>query len=210
MKPYTNDFVTSNNSSSHLRVLVADTILDCNDSGGSGQPVIFLNGAFGSQHDWKKIRSGLSADYRIITFDERARGKSAKSADYSFEGCLEDLSIIITATGIRRPLLVGWSLGAAIAVWYAAAHTNDVAGLLLIDGAYPIDVLTVAEKEEVRHTFQKMGPFLPVLAVFGMAARMSARQAADVNIELHDICGKIGSAYDDIIQVNHNCLTNFG
>jgi pimeloyl-ACP methyl ester carboxylesterase len=183
----------------HLRVPVADTVLDCNDSGGSGQPIIFLNGAFGSQRDWKKVLNKLDSDYRAITYDERARGKSEKSADYSFEGCLEDLSAIIAATGVKQPLLVGWSYGAAIAVRHTAQYPDSVLGLLLIDGAYPISSFpTEAEKEQVRAMFRKMRFFLPILALFGKAARMSADEAAAVNLELDDICGTLNTSYDKI------------
>jgi pimeloyl-ACP methyl ester carboxylesterase len=192
------EILSLNTASGHLRIPVADTVLDCNDRGGSSRPIIFLNGAFSSQSAWKRALSRLSKDYRTITYDERARGKSEKSTDYSFDGCLDDLSAVTAATSVQRPLLVGWSLGAVIAVRYAAAHPNDVAGLLLIDGAYPISMFSDADKEEVRRSFQKMGPLLPILAMFGKAARMSAEQAAHVNIELDDIAGELNSSYDDI------------
>lgn len=65
-------------------------------------------------------------------------------------------------------------------------------------------MFTEAEKEKARSAFQKMKPFLPILARFGKAARMSADQAANVNIELDDILGKLGSSYENI-----RCLTYF-
>jgi len=101
-------------------------------------------------------------------------------------------------------LLVGWSYGAAIAVQYTAAHPDNIAGLLLIDGAYPIAMFTEADKENVRSSFQKMAPLLPVLAMIGKAAKMSADDAATVNIELDDILGKLNTSYDKI-----NCLIYF-
>ena len=193
------------NSPAHLLVPVADTILDCNDSGGSGYHVIFLNGAFGSQRDWDKVLKKLDSGYRIITFDERARGKSEKSADYSFEGCLKDISAIIDATGVKQPILVGWSLGATIAVRYTAQHPDSIAGLLLIDGAYPFSTFTTeAEKEKIRTMFRKMRLLLPVLALFGKAAKMSADDAANINIELDEIVGKLNTSYDKI-----NCPVYF-
>ena len=188
------------NRAAHLRIAVADAVLDCNDSGGDGQPVIFLNGAFGTQRDWKKVLRDLDRSYRTITYDERARGKSTKSQDYSFPGCLQDLSAVIIATGVQRTLLVGWSLGAAIAVRYAADHPDNVAGILLIDGAYPIPTFTEAQKENIRRAFSRMALLLPLAALFGKGARMSASEAASLNIEIHDILilRNIGPAYDRI------------
>ena len=71
---------------SHLKIPVADTILDCNDSGGAQQSVLLLNGLFGTQRDWKAVLALLGGRYRTVTFDERARGKSGTSKDYSFAG----------------------------------------------------------------------------------------------------------------------------
>jgi pimeloyl-ACP methyl ester carboxylesterase len=182
----------------HLRIPIADTVLDGSDSGGESRAVIFLNGAFGTQRDWKKVLSKLGKSYRTITYDERARGKSKKSKDYSFAGCLDDLSAVIAATGVRRPLLLGWSMGAAIAVLYAASHPDEVGGLLLIDGAYPIASYTEADREQARRTFRKMAWLLPIAALLRKAARMSASQAAGVNIELHEVLlqDNIGPVYD--------------
>ncbi len=47
-----------------------------------------------------------------------------------------------------RPLVVGWSLGADLAVWYAAAHPGRVGGLFLIDGAVPVNLVT--DPDDVR------------------------------------------------------------
>ena len=106
----------------HFAVPSADSRLDCNDSENAGRPILFLNGAFATQHDWKPVLRRLGDRYRSVTFDERARGKSSKSEDYSFAGCLADGAAVIAATGLHKPLLVGWSHGASVAVRYAAKH----------------------------------------------------------------------------------------
>jgi pimeloyl-ACP methyl ester carboxylesterase len=181
----------------NIRVPVADTVLDCNDAGGTGYPLVFLNGAFDNQRGWKKALNSLGSKFRAIT-DERARGRSKPSSDYSFEGCVDDVASIVGATGVRRPLLVGWSLGAAIAVRYAANHRDDVAGLLLIDGAFPISLMDESTRENTRQLFRKMRPLLPILAMLGKAAKMSAAQAANLTIELDEVMGKLDAAYDNI------------
>lgn len=196
--------ITTLTNKRNVRVPIADTVLDCNDAGGSGYPVVFLNGAFNDQRGWKKVLNRLSSDFRSITYDERARGRSKKSSNYSFGGCIDDLAAIVAATGIQRPLLVGWSLGAAVAVRYAATHPDDVAGLLLIDGAFPISVLDESTREDTRRVFRKMSPFLPLLAMLGKASRMSASQAANLTIELDAVMGTLDTAYDRI-----ECPVNF-
>ena len=70
---------------------------------------------------------------------------------------VDDIGRVIDATGIERPILVGWSHGATIAVRYAAQHPRRVGGLVLIDGAYPIAMFDEAGKQKVRSQFRRLG-----------------------------------------------------
>jgi pimeloyl-ACP methyl ester carboxylesterase len=63
---------------------VDDTALYVNDTGGPGQPVVYLNGAYADQSHWKRVIADFGTGYRHITYDQRARGKSGRSTDYSF------------------------------------------------------------------------------------------------------------------------------
>ncbi len=49
-----------------------------------------------------------------------------------------DAQTVIDAVGSSRPILVAWSLGADLAVSYAATHPGRIAGLVIVDGAIPI------------------------------------------------------------------------
>jgi pimeloyl-ACP methyl ester carboxylesterase len=105
-------------------VPVDDTALDVSDTGGPGRPVVYLNGAYADQSHWRRVIADLGSDYRHITCDERARGKSKRSADYSFEACIRDLDAVLKARDVDRPLLVGWSFGAILG-WHWADRSPD-------------------------------------------------------------------------------------
>jgi pimeloyl-ACP methyl ester carboxylesterase len=184
--------------SPHLNVHSADISLDCNDSGGTGHPILFLNGAFGTQRDWTRVLRRLDPDYRTVTFDARGRGRSGRSTTYSFAADLVDVATVVAETGLRRHLIVGWSHGAALAVRYAVEHPDEVAGLVLVDGAFPISMLTDADKEQVRRTFRRLAPLMGIMAAFNRSARMSATEAADLNIELDDIAASLVHDYDRV------------
>jgi pimeloyl-ACP methyl ester carboxylesterase len=83
------------------------------------------------------VINGLGPDWRHVTYDERARGGSKRSADYSFEACLRSVDAVVKASGVDRPLLVGWSYGAALAVHWADRNPDRAAGVLAVDGAVP-------------------------------------------------------------------------
>ncbi|MFD6464012.1 alpha/beta fold hydrolase, partial [Streptomyces roseolus] len=68
-------------TSSHIApwtgmVSVDDTELAVTDTGGTGTPVVYLNGSFASQKHWRRVIADLGPGYRHISYDERARGKS--------------------------------------------------------------------------------------------------------------------------------------
>ncbi|MFI7454476.1 alpha/beta fold hydrolase [Nonomuraea sp. NPDC049714] len=90
-------------------VPVDDTALAVTDTGGPGRPVIYLNGQFASQAYWRRVIAELGSDYRHITYDMRARGRSKRSAAAaSFETHVSDIDRVLAARGVDRPLVVGW------------------------------------------------------------------------------------------------------
>jgi pimeloyl-ACP methyl ester carboxylesterase len=170
----------------------ADTRLHAVDEPGGAPALLFLSGGFGTVKNWSRVIDRLAGKYRTVRFDGRARGKSERSADYSLEAAVDDTGRVIDATGIERPILVGWSHGATIAVRYAARHPGRVGGLVLVDGAYPIAVFDEAGKEKVRTQFRRLGWLMRIAAALGRSARMSPAEAADVVIEMDAVNGELG------------------
>ena len=122
------------------------------------------------------------ARLRHITYDERARGRSKRSSDYSFEACLRDLDAVLDATGVDRPLLVGWSYGATLAVRWAERNSDRVGGVVSVDGAMPYGLTGEEGRERIRKLFGRMRLVLPLVRPLGLAARMSADQHAEVDV----------------------------
>ena len=175
-----------------LTVPAGDTRLHAVDEPGGPPALLFLNGAFATLRDWDPVIARLAGRYRTVRFDARARGRSGTSADYSLPTAVADTGRVIEAAGLQRPVLVGWSLGATIAVRYAAAHPGEVAGLVLVDGAYPIAMMDPAARERARAQFRRVGWMMRILAAFGRSARMSPAQAADVVIGQDAANGALG------------------
>lgn len=165
-------------------VAVEDTALAVTDTGGPGIPVVYLNGQFATQRYWRRVIAELGAGWRHITYDERARGKSKRSADYSFEACVRDVDAVFAARRVDRALLVGWSYGAFLGAHWASRHPDRTLGAVLVDGAQPYDWLTEAIEQRIRKLFRRIGWFSWVLRPVGLLPRMTAEQQANCNIEL--------------------------
>src|SRR4051812_13462305 len=175
-----------------LMIPTADTKLFAVDTPGGTPPLLFLSGGFGTVKNWDRVIGRLAGKYRAVRFDARARGKSGTSADYSLGAAVDDIGRVMDATDIERPILVGWSYGATIAVRYAAQHPEQVGGLVLIDGAYPIAMFDEAGEQKVRKQFRRLGWIMRILAALGRSARMSPAQSADVVIEMDAVNGELG------------------
>lgn len=176
----------SKNSTWTGMISVDDTALAVTDTRGMGRPVVYLNGAYASQRHWQHVVAELGSDWRHVTYDERARGRSKQSADYSFEACLRDVDAVLEARSVERPLLVGWSYGAFVAAHWADRNPDRVSGVVVVDAA-PVGLTGEDGRERIRHLFRRMRFFLPLARPLGLAARMTADEHADVNIELNEI-----------------------
>ncbi|GAA1958815.1 hypothetical protein GCM10009754_31480 [Amycolatopsis minnesotensis] len=179
-------------------VPVDDTALAVTDTRGPGSPVVYLNGAYASQRSWRRVIAELGTGWRHITYDERARGRSKRSADYSFAGALHDLDAVVEATGVDRPLLVGWSYGAALAVHWAAGNPDRAGGVVVVDGGVPWGLTGEENRERIRHAFRRMRLVLPLGRPLGLTARMSADEHAEVGIEINEICAAIEPVLDQV------------
>ncbi|MFJ9823017.1 alpha/beta fold hydrolase [Streptomyces sp. NPDC101160] len=168
-----------------------DTRLCGVDTPGAGPPLLFLNGGFATQHSWRRVLARLGGTHRTVTFDARARGRSGPSADCSLRAQIDDVDRVIEARGLDRPILVGWSHGATLAVCCAAEFPHLIAGLVLVDGAYPLTLLDETGSRRVRARFRRPGPLAGVLALLGRSTRMTPLQAADVVIGTDEVNGRL-------------------
>jgi pimeloyl-ACP methyl ester carboxylesterase len=178
-------------------VPVDDTALAVTDSGGPGRPVVYLNGSYATQSPWRRVITELGSDYRHITYDERARGKSKRSKDYSFEACRCDVDAVLKARDVDRPILVGWSYGALLAVHWADRNPG-CAGVVAVDGGVPYGITGEEARERIRRLFRRMRLLLPLLRPLGLAARMTADQHAEVNIEANELHAGLGPVLEHV------------
>ncbi len=79
--------------------------------------VVLHHGLASSQHIWDLMLPALSRTFRVVTFDARGHGRSAKpGGGYGFDHTVGDALAVLRATRSRKPLLVGHSWGAMVAL----------------------------------------------------------------------------------------------
>lgn len=104
------------------------------DDGGSGsQPIIFLHSLAGNTNQWSAQLNHLRSTHRAIAIDLRGHGRSSSDEDFSIESMAQDVLEVVNQLGIERFILAGHSMGGSVAIAYAGAHPDRLAGLLLVD-----------------------------------------------------------------------------
>ncbi len=123
---------------------------------GQGRPIIFFNGFRSTHVVWNRVRKNLAGEYETITFDFRGHGQASAADDYTFEAFLSDADTVIRSVAADKPIIVAWSMGADIAVTYAAKHHGKIGGIVVVDGASPTPEPLYESLDDTRKAFEKL------------------------------------------------------
>ena len=105
--------------------------------GGTGEPlIVLLHGYAESALAWRTVAGGLVGDFQVAALDLPGHGLSGKPASgYSIDAMARTVAAVITTLSESPVVLVGHSMGGAVAVWVAASRPELVERLVLIDAA---------------------------------------------------------------------------
>ena len=109
--------------------------------GDGPRPVLAVHGITGNATCWRAVARALPDYCQLYAVDLRGRGHSAAlPGPYGFGQHGADLAAAVLALGLDRPVLIGHSLGAYIALLAADAHPAAFGRLVLVDGGLPLPV----------------------------------------------------------------------
>lgn len=102
---------------------------------GEGAPIVMLHGLGAHMHYMRRpLTEGLGDRYRVVAIDRPGAGYSTRAS--GMDGRLNEQARVVAALidrlGLDRPLVVGHSLGGAVALAMALDHPDKVSGLALI------------------------------------------------------------------------------
>jgi pimeloyl-ACP methyl ester carboxylesterase len=120
---------------------------------GRGAPVVALHGLTASYVNFIGIAERLAGRRPLLALDLRGRGDSDKpDGPYGLAQHARDVAAAMQALDIGPSVIVGHSMGAFIATALAAQNPELVAGLILIDGGYLLDMPVGVDAEQVLDT----------------------------------------------------------
>jgi pimeloyl-ACP methyl ester carboxylesterase len=171
--------------------------------GGQGRPLVLCPGLNSTQADLHELTELLRRDHDVVTFDLRGHGLASAADRYSFDAFLGDLVAVLAGLDLpSAPVFVGYSLGADLAVHYAAECPDTVAELVLIDGANPLPepFITEADLAEFRAMADDLATRQEAQRAKGTAHQvlLTARNILDLNLEIDAVRSIILDQYRKI------------
>lgn len=132
---------------------------------GDHPAVVMLHGLMGSGATWTHLARALEGERDVVMPDARGHGNtSAPESGYRYEDLADDVVGLVRTLGLRRPVLLGHSMGGLTAA-VVASREIDLAALVLVDPTF----LDPARQREVWES-----------DVAGQHARMLAMTKADL------------------------------
>jgi pimeloyl-ACP methyl ester carboxylesterase len=126
--------------------------------------VVCIHGLTANHTCWLSMADALGASWRLIAYDLRGRGESDKPATgYSLADHDRDLLGLLDALGLERAVLMGHSLGAHIAVRFAAHHPARLRKLVLFDGGLDVRAEVL---DSLRPAIDRLGRVFPSREAF--------------------------------------------
>jgi pimeloyl-ACP methyl ester carboxylesterase len=103
-------------------------------------PCIFLHGLSSNSRYWERTARHLP-NRRLVALDQRGHGLTGQPprapafpGGYAMEQLLDDVAFAISELGLRKPIVVGHSWGATVALEFVGTRPAAASGLVFIDG----------------------------------------------------------------------------
>ena len=111
--------------------------LSVRDLGGQGRGLLLLHGLASSSHIFDLVAPLLVPEFHVVAYDQRGHGESSKpSSGYGFDHMAADAAAVIRELRLDRPVALGHSWGANVALELGVREPEVVSGLILLDGGF--------------------------------------------------------------------------
>jgi len=111
--------------------------LACDEAGEGDPPMVLVHGWCCQRSYMRPQLEHFSRRYRTLAIDLRGHGESdvPEAGAYAIERHSDDIAELCQRLGVRRPVVVGHSMGGAIALALAARFPDVPSAIVMLDGA---------------------------------------------------------------------------
>jgi pimeloyl-ACP methyl ester carboxylesterase len=134
---------------------------------GSGPPLVLVTGYSGTMEGWdRRFVDALARHHQVVIFDNAGVGRTqAPRGPLTIDAMAGQTSALITALGLGRPDVLGWSMGSMVAQALAVLHPHHVRRLILC-AAFPGDGTTTRPSRAAIDAFESGDPAKVMATLF--------------------------------------------
>ncbi len=98
-------------------------------------PILLLHGTNQSSHSWDLVSLALASSYHVFALDQRGHGDSewSRELNYSTTAMADDAIAFAKDRELKRPIVVGHSMGGRVALLAALRQPDFARALVLVD-----------------------------------------------------------------------------
>jgi pimeloyl-ACP methyl ester carboxylesterase len=118
-------------------------------------PVVLIHGLGCNWHHWSRQLGWLAHSRRVVAVDVRGGAGKTRSLrpGWSTAYMAADIHAVVTKLGLRRPAVVGCSMGGTVALQYALDYPTSLSRLVILASFAGLP-------QEMRHTVEKQRAYI--------------------------------------------------
>lgn len=123
---------------------------------GKGDPLILLHGSFMTiTNSWQDAIPLFSKTRKVIAVEMQGHGRTADiDRKFSYENLADDIAVLMDHLKIKKADVLGYSMGAGVAMQVAIRHPEKIGKVIAISGVFRHDGWV----QEAQDAFSKMQP----------------------------------------------------
>lgn len=126
---------------------------------GTGQPLVLVAGYTCDHEFWLLMHKKLAQHFQVVLFDNRAVGQTKDpDAVFTLETMAEDTVALVDKLDLKRPHILGQSMGGAIAQHIARNYPDKIGKLIIADSTAQFNTRTLLVTESLLKLRQENVP----------------------------------------------------
>ncbi len=101
--------------------------------GDNIQDLIIIHGLFGMSDNWNSLGRQFAKYYKVHLIDLRNHGRSPHAEEFNYNVMCEDIFEYVEENNIKKPILLGHSLGGKVAMKFAFTYPENIKKLVIAD-----------------------------------------------------------------------------
>lgn len=169
------------------------------------QNLFFVHGSGGNHSTWAHQYGRLHKKYNIVAVNLPGHGQSEGNGERDVRRYSEWIRKILDVMDLNKPVLVGHSLGSAIALRFAINHSEKISGIVCVGGGMQMPVNSLFLDFLKTNPAQLPAEIIEMICKFSLAKEN--RSKLSVPLQKSIALSRVDVLYGDLLACNDLDLT---